>query len=131
MTDPDLSPEAVDNEPSYFAVETATGVHIGMWRDRELAVDVLNDFSGGRLVELVPRTALTASEARAERAEAAAAQAREEALREAADVGRQAAHKINSALLVVQPGETTMTGSAYVQAAILAPLSSEEERENG
>lgn len=45
-----LETEAV--EPSWFAVQSVTGSHIGMWRDRSVAVGIKREYPDGELLEL-------------------------------------------------------------------------------
>ena len=39
--------------PRYFAVWSATGVHVGVWEDGKIASDVLSEYPGGTMRELI------------------------------------------------------------------------------
>lgn len=49
---------AVHVMPHYFAVYSVTGVHIGVWEDGQIAGDVLAEYAGGSIVEMVPISAI-------------------------------------------------------------------------
>ena len=39
--------------PRYFAVQSVTGVHIGMWENGKIASEVLSEYPGGKIIEMV------------------------------------------------------------------------------
>lgn len=45
----------------WFAVHSATGVHIGLWDDGKIAHEVLSKYPGGTITELVEATPATAA----------------------------------------------------------------------
>lgn len=59
---------AVHVMPHYFAVYSVTGVHIGVWEDGQIAGDVLAEYAGGSIVEMVPISAIRAEAAAIRRA---------------------------------------------------------------
>lgn len=45
----------------WFAVHSVTGVHIGLWQDGKVAQEVLSEYPGGTITELVDLTPIVAA----------------------------------------------------------------------
>ncbi|WHZ33448.1 hypothetical protein [Sagittula sp. MA-2] len=50
--------EAARTMPRYFGVWSSTGVHIGVWEDGKVAADVLAEYPGGFMRDLLDVSAL-------------------------------------------------------------------------
>ena len=44
---------AAEGRTRYYAVQSVSGSHIGLWTDRAVAIEVLRDYPGGTFLELV------------------------------------------------------------------------------